>query len=178
MTADDGRVEKDTIVGKRVFEVLKLAQEVVTLLSAKGLYITTVESCTGGALASAITDISGSSEVLKDSFITYSNEAKIVLGVPEALITKYTVYSLEVAEAMAQAGLKKSVHADIAVGITGSLTRVDPVNKNSIPGQVYLSVVTDTAKVSLPLVIAEHDRVGSKLRVVEHALGAVKGLVS
>lgn len=173
MAAENKKTTRQAAIGEKVITALDLAQNVINLLSAKGLYITTVESCSGGALANAITNVSGSGDVIKDSFITYSNEAKIALGVPEEIIEKFTVYSLEVAVAMARAGLQRSVRADVAVGITGSLTRVDPENKNSVPGEVYLAIVTDAVEVKLPLVIQESDRVEAKLRIVEHALEAI-----
>jgi len=80
-------------VGLETERNLVLAERVVSELRNKRLYITTVESCTGGALAYYITNIPGASEVLKDAFVTYANEAKIKLGVPSDVIEKYTVYS-------------------------------------------------------------------------------------
>ena len=61
------------------------------LLIRKHLTLTTMESATGGQIASLITDTEGSSAVLKGAFITYSNEAKILQGVPEEVIARYTV---------------------------------------------------------------------------------------
>ena len=69
-------------IGIETASVLGDAERLIALLAARNLYISTVESCTGGALVNAITSISGASDVLKDSYITYSNEAKIALGVP------------------------------------------------------------------------------------------------
>lgn len=124
---------------------MSLEQNLITTLKKKGLIITFVESCTGGALASALTNISGASEVLKDSFVTYSNEAKIALGVPPEVIAEHSVYSKECAMAMADAGYRKSVGASIAVGVTGSLNRVDPANPNdSQPGEVFIGVIRKT----------------------------------
>lgn len=98
-----------------------LSSQVVKKLAEEKLHITTVESCTGGGLANSITNIPGASNVLKDSFITYSDEAKIALGVPAEIIEQFSVYSTETAIAMAQAGLKTSARADISVGITGRI---------------------------------------------------------
>ncbi len=122
------------------FPNLELATEVVNKLRERQLFITTVESCTGGGLANAITNISGASEIIKGAFITYSNEQKIALGIPKSIIDDHTVYSTQTAEAMAQVGLKLSVKADVAVGITGSISRVDPNNPNSTPGVIYVAV--------------------------------------
>lgn len=112
-------------------------------LIRQNLTITTMESCTGGQIASLITDTEGSSAVLKGAFVTYCNEAKIMQGVPEAVISQYGVYSAETAQAMAQA-CRKAYKADIGVGITGTMGNPDPANADSIPGEVYFAVVTES----------------------------------
>lgn len=95
------------------------AAAVLASLAAKGLRLATVESCTGGLVAAALTDIAGSSAVFERGFVTYSNEAKAELvGVDTALIARVGAVSAEVAEAMAAGGLARS-HADIAVAVTG-----------------------------------------------------------
>ncbi|RDV06838.1 CinA family protein [Sphingorhabdus pulchriflava] len=100
-------------------EVIKLAAEVVERNIAAGRTIVTAESCTGGLVASAITEIAGSSAVLQAGFVTYSNEAKIkTLKVSEELIDTFGAVSIAVAWAMAQGALKRS-SADIAVAISG-----------------------------------------------------------
>ncbi len=97
----------------------ELAAELVELLKAQGCTATTIESCTGGLIAGAITAISGSSNVFEYGFVTYSNAAKTALvGVPEALFPQYGAVSEEVARAMADGGLSRS-GADIALSITG-----------------------------------------------------------
>ena len=104
--------------------------------------ITTMESITCGQIASMITDTEGASAILKGAFVTYSNEAKIMQGVPEAVIETYGVYSKETARAMAEA-CKQAYRADIGIGITG--TNIDPNNQDSVPGEVYYAVaVSDT----------------------------------
>ena len=70
-------------------------KEVVELLKNKNKTIATMESCTGGFIASSITDNEGASEVLKFSAVTYSNEFKIKLGVNEKTINDYSVYSIQ-----------------------------------------------------------------------------------
>ena len=93
-----------------------------TLLEAcreAGLKLATAESCTGGLVAGALTEIAGSSDVVERGFVTYSNEAKsTLLGVPAELIARVGAVSAEVAEAMAQGAIERS-EADIAVSITG-----------------------------------------------------------
>ena len=66
---------------------------IVKQLIDKNLTISTMESCTGGGIANAITNISGASAIIKESFVTYCNEAKVKHGVPAVLIEQYTVYS-------------------------------------------------------------------------------------
>ncbi len=86
---------------------------------AKGLRLATAESCTGGLVAAALTDIAGASDVFDRGFVTYSNEAKRdMLGVPWPLIERHGAVSAEVARAMALGAIDRSL-ADIAVAITG-----------------------------------------------------------
>ena len=69
--------------------------EVVKILTEKHKTIATMESCTGGGVVNAITNIEGASEVLKFSAVTYSNEYKIKMGVDSQIIDKYSFYSME-----------------------------------------------------------------------------------
>ncbi len=84
-----------------------------------GAKIAVAESCTGGLLSGALTDIPGSSAVFERGFVTYSNQAKHeILGVPVTLIEEHGAVSEPVAVAMAEGALKNS-HATLAIGITG-----------------------------------------------------------
>ncbi len=103
--------------------------------------ITTMESCTSGFIASLITDTEGSSAVLKGAYITYSNQAKIKIGVPEEIIKKYGVYSFETAMEMAKA-CQNQYNSDYGIGVTGSLGNTDPLNKDSVPGEVFFAIST------------------------------------
>jgi len=95
------------------------ADQILSLCRKAGLRLATAESCTGGLLAAALTDVPGSSDVFERGFVTYSNEAKTeLLGVPAELVAKHGAVSREVAEAMARGALAHS-HADIAVAVTG-----------------------------------------------------------
>ena len=111
-------------------------------LIAEKLTITTMESCTAGLIMSLITDTEGSSAITKGGFVTYSNEAKIMNGVPAETIEKYGVYSKETAKAMAMA-CRKTYGANIGVGVTGTFGNVDPNNQDSVPGQVFFAVDID-----------------------------------
>ena len=96
-----------------------LASQVFEKLSVHGLKLATAESCTGGMVAAAITDIAGSSAIFDRGFVTYSNAAKTdMLSVPADLIDEFGAVSEEVARAMAQGALKHSL-ADISIAITG-----------------------------------------------------------
>ncbi len=100
-------------------EVLALAGRVVAANRAAGRTVVTAESCTGGLVAGALTEIAGASEVVDRGFVTYSNEAKMeALGVHSDLIDTFGAVSVAVAWAMAQGALKHSA-ADVAVAITG-----------------------------------------------------------
>lgn len=100
-------------------EIAVLAEAVLAAARAAGLKIATAESCTGGLVAGALTEIAGSSDVFERGFVTYSNAAKVeMLGVDPALIAAHGAVSLEVAAAMATGALHHS-RADLAVSITG-----------------------------------------------------------
>lgn len=95
------------------------ARATLAALGASGRMAVTVESCTGGLVAAALTAIPGSSSVMERGFVTYSNAAKTELvGVPAALIDAFGAVSSEVARAMAEGGLQRS-RADISVAVTG-----------------------------------------------------------
>ncbi len=88
-------------------------------LLARGWMLATAESCTGGLVAAACTELSGSSAWFERGFVTYSNVAKTeMLGVPAALIQEHGAVSEPVAQAMAQGALRHSA-AQISVAITG-----------------------------------------------------------
>lgn len=120
--------------------------EIVHKLEDKKQKIATMESCTGGLLASTITNIPGASTVFEYGAVTYSNAYKIKMGVPKEIIDTYTVYSTEVARAMAKAIADFSA-SDYGIGITGKLNREDPNNLTGNDSMVYFSIYrkeTDT----------------------------------
>ena len=100
-------------------ELVEKANEVVEANRARGKRIAVAESCTGGLIAAALTEIPGSSDVFQASFVTYSNEAKIgMLGVSSDVLETFGAVSIAVAWSMAQGALARS-EADVAVAITG-----------------------------------------------------------
>lgn len=100
-------------------DIVELAQHVVDENAAAGRKVALAESCTGGLVAGAITEIAGSSAVLDRGFVTYSNEAKMeALGVPLDIIETFGAVSIACVWAMAQGALERS-SADVAVAISG-----------------------------------------------------------
>jgi nicotinamide-nucleotide amidase len=95
------------------------AARVLDACRTHGLKVATAESCTGGLVAGALTEIPGSSDVLDRGFVTYSNAAKhAMLGVPASILERHGAVSREAADAMA-AGALAMANADLAVAITG-----------------------------------------------------------
>ncbi len=126
----------------------------VTCLRQKHLTVSAAESCTGGYVAKRITDISGASEVLSGSFVTYSEETKMAMvGVKAETLRECSVYSAEVAKEMA-CGCRAAVGADIGIGITGVAGVDDAViTQNGVSvtvpaGTVYIAC-TDGESVSV-----------------------------
>lgn len=100
-------------------KIAKLAERVVTENKAAGRTVALAESCTGGLVSAALTEIPGSSAVFGEGYVTYSNDGKMkMLGVSSDIIDTFGAVSVAVAWAMAQGALKKS-GADIAVAISG-----------------------------------------------------------
>ena len=99
--------------------ITELAVTLLNQARAEGMHIVTAESCTGGLIAGALTEIAGSSDVVDRGFVVYTNRAKTeLLGVPPELIGQYGAVSEDVARAMAEGALKHSA-AQLAVSCTG-----------------------------------------------------------
>lgn len=100
-------------------DIIETAREVLDLCRNKRLKLATAESCTGGLVIGALTEIAGSSDVVERGFVTYSGDAKqAMLGVPEKTLRQFGEVSRETAEAMATGALAHSL-AGLAVSITG-----------------------------------------------------------
>lgn len=143
-------------------------KEIVEKLIETNKTISTMESCTGGALASEITNVEGSSEVFKFGAVTYSNEFKIKMGVDEKVIDKYSVYSKETSISMAKT-ISSYTNSNYGIGITGKLNRVD---KNNLFGEdniVYISIYEkDIEKIySFDIKVTRENRELNKLEVIE-----------
>jgi nicotinamide-nucleotide amidase len=112
---------------------------IIDYLKTNKKYISTMESATGGFIASSITNISGSSNIFKFGAVTYSNEFKIKMGVNQDVIDKYSVYSMECANSMSKS-ISLLTNSNYGVGITGKLNEADLNNQIGDDSLVYLSI--------------------------------------
>ena len=99
-----------------------LNEKIVRFLNETNKTISFMESCTGGFLANKITNVSGASDVLKVSLVTYSNEYKMRFGVTKDTLDKYTVYSIETAKEMAKS-VSVFAASNFGIGVTGELRK-------------------------------------------------------
>ena len=118
---------------------MEVFTKIVNELINNNKTIATMESCTGGALTSEITNVPGASDILKFSAVTYSNEYKIKMGVSEEIINEYSVYSMETAIEMSK-NIALFANSNIGVGITGKLNRVDINNPFGEDNIVFISI--------------------------------------
>ena len=144
------------------------AAQLLDLYRAKRLRIATVESCTGGMIAAAITDIAGSSDVFERGFVTYSNEAKAQLGVQAELIAQHGAVSVHVAREMAAGALKHS-KADVAVAVTG-IAGPGGGSEGKPVGLVYLAVARRNGEPAIERHQFHGDRAAIRQATVERAL--------
>ncbi|KJV09687.1 damage-inducible protein CinA [Elstera litoralis] len=101
-------------------DLIALATKVLSAARTQGLRIGTVESCTGGLIAGALTEIAGSSDVVQGGLVTYSNDLKMALaGVPEAVLMAHGAVSPQTAEAMVSGLLARLPTVDVGVAVTG-----------------------------------------------------------
>ena len=134
--------------------ISSMAKRVVRELAARGITVSTAESCTGGLIAKLITDVSGSSAVLAGGCVSYTNEIKIsVLGVDPTIIERDTEVSHACAAAMAE-GARARFGTDLAVSTTGYAGPTGGTERDPV-GTVYIAVAspngTRTERFSAPL---------------------------
>lgn len=150
-----------------------IEQRLVKKLRENRLTISSVESCTGGYLINKITNVEGASEITNGGMVTYSNEQKIKSGIPVKIIERYGVYSSECAETMANIGIKL-FNSDISIGITGTLSNIDPNNLDSKQGKVFYSIMikekTKYTNLSSMLSVPVRERSLQKEYIVNHII--------
>jgi nicotinamide-nucleotide amidase len=121
-------------------DTAKLAVEAGRVLLAAGLKAATAESCTGGGVAAALTDVPGSSQWFERGYVTYSNAAKLQdLGVEAAVLERHGAVSAAVVEQMAAGALRAS-GADVAVAVSG-IAGPDGGTADKPVGLVFLAAV-------------------------------------
>ena len=121
-------------------------KEIVNKLISLNKTISTMESCTGGAVSNSITNVDGASEAFNFGAVTYSNFFKEKMGVSKEEIDKYSVYSMETAQEMSK-NISLFTDSNYGVGVTGKLNRVDKNNKFGDDNLVYISIYNkDTYK--------------------------------
>jgi len=144
-----------------------LEAAVGAMLRERGLSVATMESCTGGLLASTITDAAGSSSYFKGGFVAYTAEMKIALGVDEELVRRHGVVSQEVARDMARA-VRERLAADFGIGITG-VAGPEPLEDKPV-GTIHICLDDpDTSGQAISYTFAQ-SRAAIKRRAVTTAL--------
>ncbi len=142
-------------------------ERVVKKLIELNKTISTMESCTGGGLANAITNVPDASKVIKFSAITYSNEYKIKMGVNSDLIQKYSVYSMEVARDMAKV-ISNYSNSNYGVWITGKLKKMDFNNLNGEDDVAFLSIYDHDNDIfyDVKIKLCFDDRIDNKNQII------------
>ena len=158
-------------------QIRKLATDVVTLARAQGVMLATAESCTGGLVIGALTDIAGCSHAVDRGFVTYSNAAKTaMLGVPAALIERHGAVSAEVAGAMALGALKAS-GAGFTVAITG-IAGPDGGSEARPVGLVHFAAASSDGRVNrIERRFGDRGRDQVRRMAVAAALDLLKGML-
>ncbi|WEK46987.1 MAG: CinA family protein [Candidatus Andeanibacterium colombiense] len=151
-------------------EIVDLARRVVEANITAGRTIALAESCTGGLVAAAVTEIAGSSAVLDRSYVTYSNEAKQqMLGVAGDIIDAFGAVSIACVYAMAEGALKRS-DADVAVAISGIAGPEGGSPKKPVGTVVFAKAIRGGEKDAEQRIFADQDRAGVRLQATLVAL--------
>lgn len=149
--------------------MIEVAENLVALLAAEGLVCATAESCTGGSIAAAITDVPGSSAVFAGGVVSYANEVKRdVLGVEQAALDAYGAVSPQTAAQMAQGALSL-LKCDIAVSVTGIAGPGGGSDEKPV-GLVWFGIA-DRSGVRTEKALFPGDRQEVRRRAAVHALG-------
>jgi nicotinamide-nucleotide amidase len=157
-------------------QIIEEASRLISTCETRGLTLAVAESCTGGLIATILTEIPGASVVFDRGFVTYSNEAKSeLLGIPMALIAEHGAVSEAVAGAMAEGALARS-SASLSASVTGiagpgGATPTKPV------GLVYVGAARRGSPALVTRHLLEGDRPDIRLAAVRVAFAQVGALV-
>ena len=147
-------------------------QQIIEILSAAKKTIVTAESCTGGLVAAALTDVPGSSSAFYGGYVTYANSAKSrMIHVQARLIRDYGAVSNQVARAMAD-GARNTAHADYAVAVTG-IAGPDGGSDKKPVGLVYVAVSSELATLVIEHRFGDLSRAEIRQKSVDAALDVV-----
>ena len=161
--------ELDAIFGNAIWgrDADTLEGHILQLFTARNATLATMESCTGGLLASTLTDVPGASSYFRGGFVTYWNDAKVDECVDADLIAEHGVVSPEVAGAMARAA-QRGLEADYGVGITG-VAGTEPED-GVPPGTVHIAVAAPGGETATSSMTFNQGRAAVKRRAVTTAL--------
>lgn len=140
---------------------------IADMMLARGATLATMESCTGGLLASTLTDVPGSASYFIGGYVTYATQQKIEAGVPAEVIEEFGVVSPETARAMASA-IRERLGTAYGVGITG-VAGPDPQD-GVPPGTVHIAVANADGSVQASSIVVNQGRLAVKRRAVTTAL--------
>ncbi|CAK07745.1 MULTISPECIES: CinA family protein [Rhizobium] len=159
-------------------DILSAAETIIRDFTAAGLMVSTAESCTGGLIAGALTEISGSSAVVDRGFVTYTNSAKIeMLGVQTETLLRFGAVSEETARQMVQGALFRS-RAEIAVAVTGIAGPGGGSAEKPI-GLVHLAAKSrDGALIHRKMLYGDIGRSEVRLATIRTALEMVRSLLA
>jgi nicotinamide-nucleotide amidase len=150
------------------------ARAVLDAFRKRGWMLATAESCTGGLIAGALTEVAGSSDVVDRGFVTYSNEAKAdMLGVPAELIATQGAVSAAVAAAMARGAVERS-RAEVAVAVTGVAGPGGGTAEKPV-GLVWLALARRGRSVATERQLFPGDRAAVRAATVRRALELLRG---
>lgn len=152
-------------------------KDVVNKLINLNLTISTMESCTGGFLASSITDIPDASKVFSFGAVTYSNDYKEKFGIKKELINTYSVYSKEVALSMAK-NISLYTGSDIGVGITGKFNKKDENNLYGNDNEVFIAIVNNKNKKEIvsSYFVSNNSRHENKEEIVNEVINLISNI--
>jgi nicotinamide-nucleotide amidase len=157
-------------------DLARAAARVLDLCRVRGLTVATAESCTGGLVAAALTEIAGSSDVVDRGFVTYSNAAKQdMLGVPVRILERHGAVSRETAEAMAKGALAHAP-ADLAVAITGIAGPGGGTTEKPVGLVHFAAAARDGRLIHRERRFGDVGRAEVRLRAVAEALAMLEGL--
>lgn len=152
-------------------------KDFVNKLINLNLTISTMESCTGGFLASSITDIPDASKVFSFGAVTYSNDYKEKFGIKKELINTYSVYSKEVALSMAK-NISLYTGSDIGVGITGKFNKKDENNLYGNDNEVFIAIVNNKNKKEIvsSYFVSNNSRHENKEEIVNEVINLISNI--